>query len=91
MDVTAGDAKRGFRAETDLSWEDFQSRVLAYLDSASKEVQLVYKFAGDTCKASNLSDVECFKGVMEHLCQRASNARTCAVGLEIKNAVSHFL
>jgi hypothetical protein len=87
VDVIAGDAKRGFRAETDIPWEDFKSRVLAYLDSASGEVELVYKFAGDNGRASHLNDAQSFNGVMERLCQKASNARTRAVGLEVKNAV----
>jgi len=68
-----------------MPWEDFKSRVLAYLDSADSDVELVYKFTGDTSKASHLDNAATFRTVMECLCQKASNARTRAVGLEVKN------
>ena len=71
----------------DIPWEDFKSRVLAYLDSARGEVELVYKFAGESGRAFHLDNAEVFASLMECLCQKASNARTRAVGLEVKNAV----
>ncbi|KIM91128.1 hypothetical protein PILCRDRAFT_1331 [Piloderma croceum F 1598] len=86
--VIAGNAKREFQAETDMVWDDFHSLVLAYLDSTSDMVELVYKFLGDTGKASHLNDAPCFVGVMECLCQKVSNAHTQAVGLEVKNTAS---
>jgi hypothetical protein len=76
VEVTAGDAKREFRAETDVSWEDFRSHVLVYLDSANEEIQLVYKFAGDSGRVSQLDDAEGFKSIMERLCHKASDAHT---------------
>jgi hypothetical protein len=90
VEVIADGTKREFRAETDMPWEDFHSCVLAFLDSASDKIELVYKFSGDSGKASHLNDAPCFVGVMEHLCQKASNARTRAVGLEVRNAVSIY-
>jgi len=75
-----------------MPWEDFKSRVLAYLDhNANEEVKLVSKMTGDSGRASHLDNAQTFSAVMEHLCQKASNARTRAVGLEVKNAVSDCL
>ncbi|KAG1742267.1 uncharacterized protein EDB91DRAFT_1028277, partial [Suillus paluster] len=85
VDVIAGDVKHNFQAETDMPWGDFKSRVLAYLDSADKEVELISKFAGDSGRASHLDNAETFSVVMERLCQKVSNVRTRAVGLEVKN------
>ena len=76
VEVIAGDTKHKFQAETDMPWDDFHSCVLAFLDSASDKVELVYKFLGDSGKAAHLNDAPCFIGVMERLCQKASNART---------------
>ncbi|KAG1851556.1 hypothetical protein C8R48DRAFT_612642 [Suillus tomentosus] len=72
IDVIMGDMKRGFRGETDMPWDDFKSRILAYLD-APEEVQLVYKFMGDHSKASHLNDAEAFGIAMDRLCHKASN------------------
>ncbi|KAG1811050.1 hypothetical protein EV424DRAFT_1327815 [Suillus variegatus] len=87
IDVVAGDMKRGFRGETDMPWDDFKSRVLAYLN-APEEVQLVYKFAGDNSKASHLNNAEAFGIAMDQLCHKVSNARTRVVALEVKNAAA---
>ncbi|KAG1878157.1 hypothetical protein F4604DRAFT_1522967, partial [Suillus subluteus] len=87
IDVIMGDMKRGFRGETDMPWDDFKSRILAYLD-APEEVQLVYKFIGDNSKASHLNDAEAFGITMDRLCHKASNARTQVVALEVKNAAA---
>jgi hypothetical protein len=59
-----------------MPWEDFKSRVVAYLDSTTGEVQLVYKFVGDTNRATHLNDAEAFSIAMDQLCHKASNART---------------
>ncbi|KAG1746510.1 hypothetical protein EDB19DRAFT_1631718 [Suillus lakei] len=69
-----------------MPWEDFKSRVLAFLDSAADEVQLVYKFVGDNSRATQLNDAEAFSIAMDHLCHKAFNARTRVVALEVKNA-----
>ncbi|KAG1740559.1 hypothetical protein EDD22DRAFT_738811, partial [Suillus occidentalis] len=86
IDVVADDMKRGFRGETDMPWEDFKSCVLAFLDSAADEVQLVYKFVGDNSRATQLNDVEAFSIAMDCLCHKAFNACTRVVTLEVKNA-----
>ncbi|KAG1792603.1 uncharacterized protein HD556DRAFT_1209294, partial [Suillus plorans] len=86
IDVIADDMKRGFRGETDMPWEDFKSRVLAFLESAADDVQLVYKFVGDNSRATQLNDAEAFSIAMDRLCHKASNARTRVVALEVKNA-----
>ncbi|KAG1839817.1 hypothetical protein DFJ58DRAFT_630082, partial [Suillus subalutaceus] len=71
IDIITGDMKRGFCGETDIPWDDFKSRILAYLD-APEEVQLVYKFIGDNSKASHLNDAEAFGIAMDQLCHKAS-------------------
>ncbi|KAG1717969.1 hypothetical protein EDB19DRAFT_1838835 [Suillus lakei] len=86
IDVVADDMKHGFCGETDMPWEDFKSRVLAFLDSAADEVQLVYKFVGDNSRATQLNDVEAFSIAMDRLCHKAFNAHTRVVALEVKNA-----
>ncbi|KAG1777587.1 hypothetical protein EV702DRAFT_945908, partial [Suillus placidus] len=91
VDVITGNMKRGFRGEADMPWEDFKSRVLAYLDSTAEEVQLVYKFAGYTSKATHLNDAEAFSIAMNRLCHKASNARTQVVALEVKNAAKQTI
>ncbi|KAG1765170.1 hypothetical protein EV702DRAFT_943726, partial [Suillus placidus] len=91
VDVITGDMKRGFCGETNMPWEDFKSRVLAYLDSTAEEVQLVYKFAGDTSKATHLNDAEVFSIAMNRLCHKASNARTRVIALEVKNAAKQTI
>ncbi|KAG1750315.1 hypothetical protein EDD22DRAFT_747368, partial [Suillus occidentalis] len=71
IDVIADDMKRGFCGETDMPWEDFKSCVLAFLDSAADEVQLVYKFVGDNSRATQLNDAEAFSIAMDRLCHKA--------------------
>ena len=91
VEVLTDDGKREFQAESNMHWEDFHSRVLTYLRSASDKIELIYKFLGDSGRASHLNDAPCFVGVMEHLCQKAYNVRSRAVGLGVKKAVSIFL
>ncbi|KAG1796097.1 hypothetical protein EV424DRAFT_1353305 [Suillus variegatus] len=86
IDVIADDMKCGFCGETDMPWEDFKSRVLAFLESAADDVQLVYKFVGDNSRATQLNDAEAFSIAMDRLCHKVSNARTRVVALEVKNA-----
>jgi hypothetical protein len=74
-----------------MPWEDFKSHVVAYLDSTTGEVQLVYKFAGDTNRATHLNDAEAFSIAMDWLCHKVSNAHTRVVALEVKNAVSDYV
>ena len=84
VDVVGGKAKCEFSAETDISWPDFQRRIAVYL---GKNTELMYKVTGDPGKASYLNDGDNFKNAMEKLCQRAYNARTRPVALEIRDMV----
>jgi hypothetical protein len=86
--VIGGDAKREFLAESDIPWEDFHRRVLLYLENATGDVELACKVTGDVGKASHLKGSEDFQATMTRLCQKASNARSRAVNLEIRNIVS---
>ena len=88
VDVVAGEAKRNFLAETDITWEDFQKRAITYLDTNGQAVQLTCKVTGEPGKASHLGNASEFDAIIGHLCQKASNARSKAVGLEVKNIVS---
>jgi len=69
-----------------MSWNDFRAHVLKHLENP-QAVQLTCKVLGDTGKASYLKDEDDFNTTMERLCQRAMNARTRAVSLEVKNIV----
>jgi hypothetical protein len=71
-----------------MCWEDFECRVLGYLENATRKVELAYKVTGDSGRASQLKNEEDFKAAMARLCQKAGNARSRVVGLEIRNIVS---
>jgi hypothetical protein len=86
--VVTGDAKREFSAETDITWDDFQRRVLVYLENTNQTVQLACKLSSEPGKASHLANINDFNAVIARLRQTASSARTKAVGLEVKNIVS---
>jgi hypothetical protein len=88
VDVIDGDAKREFTAETDILWDDFRRRILLYLENVNGSVELAYKITGDTGKASHLKNEDDFRSAMGRLCQKANNARSRAVCLEIRNIVS---
>ena len=88
VDVVAGEAKRDFSAETDITWEDFQKRAITYLDTNGQAVQLTCKVTGEPGKASHLGNANKFDAVIGRLRQKASTAGTKAVGLEVKNIVS---
>jgi hypothetical protein len=88
VDVVAGEAKRDFLAERDITWEDFRTRTITYLDTNGQAVQLTCKVTGEPGKASHLGNANEFEAVIGRLHQKASNARTKAVGLEVKNIVS---
>lgn len=88
VDVVGGDAKREFNAETDIPWEDFRRRVLVHLEDANGPVELACKVTGETGRASHLKNEDDFKSAMGRLCQKANNARSRAVCLEIRNIVS---
>jgi hypothetical protein len=62
--------------------------VLVYLENATGRVELAYKLTGDSGRASQLKNDDDFKAAMARLCQKVGNARSRAVGLEIRNIVS---
>lgn len=87
VDVISGHAKREFSAVTDMSWMEFRHQVISHLDSHGDPVELAYKVSGDTGKASHLKNEGDYEMAIGRVYQRASNARTRAVGMEIKNIV----
>ncbi|KAM6501941.1 hypothetical protein JOM56_001918 [Amanita muscaria] len=68
-----------------MTWEVFHAKVLRYLESAAGKVELTCKVSGDTGKAGQMKGEEDYKSALERVHQRAQNARTRAVSLEIKN------
>jgi hypothetical protein len=51
-------------------------------------VELAYKVTGDTGRASYLKNEDDFRSAMGRLCQKANNARSPTVCLEIRNIIS---
>jgi hypothetical protein len=88
VDVVAGEGKRDFLAETDITWEDFRKRTITFLDNVGETVQLTCKVTGEPGRASYLGNANEFDAIIGRLRQKASHARTKAVGLEVKNIVS---
>ena len=62
--------------------------MLVYLESVTRKVKLAYKVTGNSSRASQLKNEDNFKAAMAQLCQKAGNACSQAVGLEIRNIVS---
>ncbi len=73
-----------------MMWENFHEKVLQYLEKAMGEIELACKVSGDTGGAIQMKSEADFKAIMDRVCQRAQNARTRAVSLEIKNIVSRL-
>lgn len=88
--MVSGHAKREFSAVTDMSWMEFRHQVVSHLDSNGDPVELAYKVSGDTGKASHLKNEDDFEMAIGRVNQRASNARTRAVSMEIKNMVREW-
>jgi hypothetical protein len=88
VEVSDGEGRRDFSGETDMMWEIFYKKVLQYLEKATGEIELACKVSGETGGATQMKSEADFKAIMDRVCQRAQNARTRAVGLEIKNIVS---
>ena len=88
--MVSGHARREFCAVTDMSWIEFRHRVVSYLDSNDNPVELAYKVSGDTGKAYLLKNEADFEMAIGQVYQRASSARTRAVGMEIKNMVREW-
>jgi len=84
VDILGGRAKSELSTETDISWPNFQWCIGVYLANNS---ELVYKVTGDNGKGSYPKNGDDFKMAMERLCQRAYNACTQAVVLEIRDVM----
>ena len=68
MDVIAGEAKCEFSVDTDITWKEFQGRILTYLDNVDQTIQLACKLSGESGKASYLSNSDDFDVVIGRLC-----------------------
>jgi hypothetical protein len=89
IDVLDGEQSETFYADTEMPWAEFRDRVVRILGDPHK-VQLSGKIIGEG-KWGILNGVEGLSGMMQRLVQKANNARTKAVALEVKNtAVSSF-
>ncbi|EGO04813.1 hypothetical protein SERLA73DRAFT_149175 [Serpula lacrymans var. lacrymans S7.3] len=82
--VVDGEAKRDFSAVTNME-DEFYSKGAKLIKVHSKEDQLVYKVSGDTGKPLYMDNEHDFKAAMERVANKAKNACTQAVSLEIKN------
>ena len=78
-----GEKKETFQADTEITWVEFRDRVAGILGNP-QEVRLSGKIASDG-KWAVLNGVEGLEEVMRRVFQKASNARTKPVGLEVKN------
>ena len=54
VDVVVEEAKHDFLAKTDITWEDFQKRVIRYLDTNGQAVQLTCKLLVNQVKLLTL-------------------------------------
>jgi hypothetical protein len=82
-DVVDGEKRETFYAETDMPWVEFRDRVIRILGDPQK-VKLSGKITGEG-KWAILNGAEGLEAIMQRICQKAFNARTKSVGLEVKN------
>ena len=81
--------KRTFEVTTDIGWEEFRDRVLAWFEAV--DVRLNYRINADTCAWLDLtckSDLDIAKVCVG---KKALVARTWVVSMEVKNVVSNDL
>ena len=75
-----------------MPYEDFRSRVMAYLQLVSKVVEepvrLGYRLAGDPALFTPLDSIEDFEQAMGRVVVKATNARTKPGTLVVKSLVS---
>jgi hypothetical protein len=83
VDVLDGEKRETFCADTDMPWVEFRDHIVRMLGDPQK-VQLSGKIAGEE-KWGVLNSVEGLKDMMMRVVQKALNARTKAVALEVKN------
>jgi hypothetical protein len=89
IEVLDGENQGTFDAETDIQWAEFRSRVVRILGGSYK-VQLSGRIGGER-KWVILNGADELGNIMQRVVQKANNARTKAVALEVKNAaVSSF-
>ena len=89
IDVLDGEQSETFYADTDMPWVEFRDHVIRILSYPDK-VQLSGKIVGEG-KWAILSGVEGLGSMMQRLVQKANNARTKAVALEVKNTAVSFI
>lgn len=89
IDVLDGEQSETFYADTDMPWVEFRDHIVRILGYPDK-VQLSGKIVGEG-KWAILSGVEGLGSMMQRLVQKANNARTKAVALEVKNTAVSFI
>ena len=73
-----------FYMDTEMLWVEFQNCIIRILGDLHK-VQLSGKIVGEG-KWGALNGIKGFGGMMQWLVQKANNARTKVLALEVKNA-----
>jgi hypothetical protein len=73
-----------------MTWQDFTGKVHQYFDGPRDEIQLGYRINGDARTMTTLTCDNHWKAALKRLAEKADNARTRAVTMEIKNMVSYF-
>jgi hypothetical protein len=83
VEVLDGEQKETFEADTEITWETFRDRVVGLLGNPQR-VQLSGRIAGEG-RWGALNREEGLEEMMRRICQKANNARTKPVALEVKN------
>ena len=84
INIIDGEKCKMFHTDTEMLWVKFWNCIVRILGDPHK-VQLSGKIVGEG-KWGVLNGVEGFGGMMQWLVQKANNARTKALALEVKNA-----
>lgn len=87
VDIYEGGNKCPFTARTDMTWVDFKNGVIARLDA--QDIRLNYRIWGDARAWLSLVCEVDLTAAVTHIGEKALSARTWAVSMEIKNAVSN--
>ncbi|KAI0685878.1 hypothetical protein C8T65DRAFT_701336 [Cerioporus squamosus] len=88
--IVNGTSKREFTAETDISWDDFRERSIAYLYGTLEPVQLAFKIASNPGKICEVSSAQDFKVAMGLVRTKALAARSKAVAVEVRNTLASY-
>lgn len=89
VNILDGEKSETFYADTEMPWAEFRDRVVRILGDP-QNVQLSAKIVGEG-KMGVLNGAEGMSQMMQRIVQKASNARTKPVALEVKNSVSSFI